>query len=178
MGLPKGYRHTEETKKKIGDAARGRKGWSRGKKLGPRSEETKQKLREAHKGKSYHSKGFQKGHKSFLSADQYKELGKKLKAIGHRPLPVSMAGEKHWNWKGGVSKERVRLCNTKQYKDWRKSVYQRDDYICQICFKRGGSLEAHHIKSWAKYPELRFEVHNGQTLCKNCHKIETHGRKK
>ena len=59
---------------------------------------------------------------------------------------------------------------TIQYKKWRKAVFERDSYTCQVCQKVGGYLEAHHIKSWAKYPKLRYKINNGITLCKKCHK--------
>lgn len=52
---------------------------------------------------------------------------------------------------------------------WRKAVFERDDYTCQMCGVRGSYLEADHIKPWAYYPELRFELTNGRTLCKGCH---------
>lgn len=57
-----------------------------------------------------------------------------------------------------------------KYKDWRTSVFRRDEYTCQDCGKRGGQTQAHHIKSWAKYPDLRYEVNNGRTLCLSCNK--------
>ena len=52
--------------------------------------------------------------------------------------------------------------------DWRNQVFRRDNYQCINC-EMIGYIEAHHIKSWANYPDLRFEVDNGMTLCKKCH---------
>lgn len=59
----------------------------------------------------------------------------------------------------------------KKYKLWRENVFQRDNWTCQGCEKRGCYLEAHHIKSWSHYPKLRFSISNGLTLCKDCHKL-------
>lgn len=55
--------------------------------------------------------------------------------------------------------------NSPKYKIWREKVFERDDYTCQICNRRGGSLNAHHIKPFKDYPKLRFDVKNGVTLC-------------
>ena len=57
-----------------------------------------------------------------------------------------------------------------EYKQWRRSVFERDGFRCQICSKRSGKLNAHHIKKYAYYPELRYSVSNGITLCEECHK--------
>lgn len=79
-------------------------------------------------------------------------------------------GSKHYNWKGGITPEHRRIRASLEYAAWRTSVFVRDNYKCQACGVRGGSLEAHHIKSFAKFPELRLEISNGQTLCVPCHK--------
>ena len=59
---------------------------------------------------------------------------------------------------------------TKEYNAWRTSVFMRDNFTCQICGQVGGTLNAHHIKPYAKYPDDRLDVDNGVTLCKACHK--------
>lgn len=94
----------------------------------------------------------------------------KLK-IGGRKL------SEHPNWKGGVSflyhTERQILMGQSKYKIWREFVFIRDDWTCQECKQRGFKLEAHHKKSWRDYPELRFNINNGETLCEECH-LERH----
>jgi hypothetical protein len=59
---------------------------------------------------------------------------------------------------------------SKEYITWRKLVFERDDYTCQMCGERGKELNAHHIKKWPECIELRTELKNGITLCKECHK--------
>jgi transposase len=73
-------------------------------------------------------------------------------------------------WKGG-SEDRRNLWHSRfEYKEWRKSVFARDDYTCQMCGKRSnGDIQAHHILPWRIHPETRFDVANGITLCVACH---------
>jgi hypothetical protein len=77
---------------------------------------------------------------------------------------------KHPRWKGGISKN-VHSPTEPRYKKWRSDVFTRDNWTCQTCGARGVYLEAHHIKSWAKYPGLRYVLENGVALCKECHKL-------
>ena len=86
-------------------------------------------------------------------------------------------GAKNVGWKGGVTVERQRLYNTLEMKNWRRSIFQRDNYICQECESQQ-QLNAHHIKQVAGYPELQFDIDNGKTLCLECHKkTDTYGGK-
>lgn len=80
---------------------------------------------------------------------------------------IERRGKNNNMWKGGVS--RGKHMGT-EYNIWRKSIFERDDYTCQECRNRGCYLEAHHIKSWANFPELRYEISNGIVLCLECHK--------
>lgn len=60
------------------------------------------------------------------------------------------------------------------YKSWRQKVYSRDGWKCRwpgCCVKK--KLNAHHIKTWADFPGLRYEINNGITLCKFHHQLIT-----
>jgi len=92
-----------------------------------------------------------------------------------------MRGANHPNWKGGKPKtnrrETMDYETYRKYLDWQKAVFARDNWECQFCGKHGGVLHADHIKSWAKHPELRFDIDNGRTLCPPCHTTtESYGR--
>ena len=82
---------------------------------------------------------------------------------------MNLKKENHWNWKGGISPENHMLRNSAMYKIWRQAVFLRDNFTCQECNSFGGYLNAHHIKSWSRFPELRFKINNGITYCKDCH---------
>lgn len=86
------------------------------------------------------------------------------------------AGINNSNWKGGITSKNHLVRNSFEYIHWRKAVFERDSFTCQFCRIRGGQLQADHIKPFAYFPELRFELSNGRTLCKSCHrKTDTYG---
>lgn len=95
-------------------------------------------------------------------------VGKKFTDEHRRKISESHKGAKCYRWKGGITKLKHRGI---EYKIWRSNVFTRDNWVCKTCGVRGGKLEAHHIKSWANYPELRFDIENGITLCVECHKL-------
>lgn len=89
------------------------------------------------------------------------------------------------NWKGGITSLRNIIRNSYKAKQWRNEVFTRDDFTCQECGKRGGYLEAHHdTVTFADIIELNdirtfeqamdceelWDINNGITLCKKCHK--------
>lgn len=91
-----------------------------------------------------------------------------------------ISGESHWNWKGGVhlmnKGVRQSIMSLGIYKNWRKAVFERDNFTCCLCSKRGGILHADHIKPFSLHPELIVELSNGRTLCSPCHrKTDTWG---
>ena len=75
--------------------------------------------------------------------------------------------DKHHQWKGGLSNNRdIHSLNNKEYVLWRNTVFTRDEWKCSIGNEDcSGSLEAHHVLRWSEYPELRFNIKNGITLC-------------
>jgi hypothetical protein len=151
------------------------------------SEETRRKISKSHKGKKKPWAGKYK-HK-LLTEEHRNNIGKGLTGrivslktrckiskslLGH----PGIKGEKNKRWKGGITPINIKIRNSIEYKLWRKSVFERDRYTCIWCGdSRGGNLNADHIKPFADYPELRFAIDNGRTLCVNCHKkTESYGR--
>ena len=106
-------------------------------------------------------------------------LGNKLTEEHKKKIAEFMSktrsGKNNPNWKGGVKREHKILYGSKKYKLWRNKVFERDNYTCRWC-NSNGNLEAHHIKEWSNFPELRFEIDNGLTLCKKCHNKTKYGK--
>jgi hypothetical protein len=80
-------------------------------------------------------------------------------------------GAANVNYKDGLTPERRGIRFSTPYARWRVDVFMRDAFTCRDCGdNRGGNLNAHHIKSFADFPELRLDIENGVTLCSGCHK--------
>jgi len=88
-------------------------------------------------------------------------------------LSGAVKGERNPAWKGGTTPERQRLYKTSEWKALVLSVWERDNFTCQRCgvgnVDKQNRLHAHHIGTWAEYPELRTKKSNLITLCKRCH---------
>jgi hypothetical protein len=170
----KGKKQTTEHIEKRASALRGRRGH-------PSSDKQKEAARKANTGK-------------VMSVETRKKIGEKNKILLKGNVPWNkgkktgctpwnkgkkvphMSGSNHPNWRGGTQsesrKQRARFSKTTQ-----QLVFQRDNYTCQICDQYSGYLHVDHIKFWADYPELRFELDNCRTLCMACHYYVTFKRK-
>lgn len=96
---------------------------------------------------------------------------------------IRISGQNNYNWKGGTTSINEKIRKSLDYKKWRESVFERDNYTCIWCGTKSQKgikvfLHADHIKSFAHHPELRFDRNNGRTLCIDCHKkTDTYGAK-
>lgn len=88
---------------------------------------------------------------------------------------TKLIGNKNPAWKGGVTSINEKIRKSDDYQNWRNFILKRDNYTCQLCFSKK-DLNAHHIKRYCDFQDLRFDLNNGICLCKNCHqqKINRH----
>jgi len=90
---------------------------------------------------------------------------------GKRGKMEWMIGKNNPNWKGGITPKQAKIRQSSEYIIWRNEVYRRDYWICMLCGNKcKKDIIAHHLKSFSDFPELRFSVDNGITLCRSCHK--------
>ena len=154
-----GKKHSEEMKRKMSLAMTG-KHWKC-------SGETKKRMSEAKKGKNPH----------LWSKESRKKLsearkGKKLSEETKKKIGEACKGIKNWSW----IKDRTKLGKNEkkhldgQYRDWIIEVRKRDKWKCRLLSGEcKGRLETHHIFNWVDYPELRYIINNGITLCAHHH---------
>lgn len=157
----------------------------------------------AKKGKIPWNKGLKTGQTSWLGRKHTLETRQKQSKAqkkrfqteepwnkGKKSLKIS--GENHYLWKGTTPINKW-IRNRVEYQIWRKSIFERDNYICQICNTRGGQLVVDHWpKSLAQLIQenkittleealncdVLWDTNNNRTLCQDCHLLtETFGRR-
>lgn len=165
----------------------------------PRSEEVKKKISATKKGvKQPWVSERQRGEKNHMygrTGEKHHNYGKKHTEEARKKMSDKLKGRVAWNkgltgiysqeqkekmrqrckqrigelapnWKGGITKTRGRS----EYSEWRKEVFKRDKHTCQICGQIGGDLEAHHIRRISRHKDWAYDLCNGITLCKKCHR--------
>lgn len=158
----KGYKQTQEHREK------------RALKLSGRilSLETRNRIALANLGKQKSPESKIKMSKSKLGHPVSKETGKKISLSKMGKKRPDMTGKNNWNWIEDRSLLQKSNRNGKDFacSEWRMLVYKRDGFKCKMnnkdCCKE---IEAHHILPWRDYPELRYDVNNGITLCRFHH---------
>lgn len=96
-----------------------------------------------------------------------------------------VAGANHHSWKGGVTPLVIRIRRCARYRNWVVAIFERDNYTCRTCGKRGGDKQADHfpkmfcdvladnkITTYEGALQCRelWSLENGRTLCKSCHR--------
>jgi len=146
------------------------------------TEKTKKKMSEARKGKTPKNIKFL----NELSKNKNPEWIRKYSEARIGKPRMNMRGENHFNWKGGISLLRNRIQSLFKYRQWRSDVFTRDNFTCQICEIKADHYpkmfykirDEFNIKSLedAENCEELWNINNGRTLCKNCHR--KYGNKK
>lgn len=164
--MTQGMKHTEKTKKKISQTckAKGIGKWMTGRK---RPEELKKRQSEVMK------KLVAEGKHNFYIDGRSKLPcpncgGKKWRSRNQCAKCAIKRKDQHWNWQGGITGVNHTIRTSTEMKLWREAVFKRDNWTCIWCGSKK-KIEADHIKSFAYFPELRFAIDNGRTLCRECH---------
>lgn len=143
----------------------------------PMTDEVKRKVSEACKGTGHTEEWKMKLRKIMTGRKNW--WGQKISdsKMGKRTSTKTefLSGDKHWNWKGGVSQERnerFSLYHKKREKIWSNKIRNRDGWTCQKCESKK-YLIAHHIDEWKPNSPNNYLLKNGITLCRKCH-IKVH----
>lgn len=151
-------------------------GWCKGKKRGPLSKEHKKNMSKSLTGMKYKKWSEESRKKMSIS-----RKGKPSPLKGKKNIKTT--GEKNKNWKGGISPINKRIRNSSEYSIWRYNIFQRDDYTCKECKKRGVKMVVHHLNPFCEilkenkinsikkaiYCRQLWDESNGITLCNECH---------
>jgi hypothetical protein len=173
MGRPKGSMQTEETKRKISLALKGR----------IKSPETCKKLSESKKGRMSPMKGKHLSVESRLKMSlaskgkpKSPEHAAKIRALRlgstvgvetRKKISFAFTGSKHPNWRGGISYEPYCVLFNDEFKERVRKFF---GYICVECGKpqNGERLHIHHV-NFDKQSCCNDTTPLFVPLCRSCH---------
>jgi hypothetical protein len=159
----------------------------------------RKRLSEANKGRTVWNKGLKglpgrnKGRRFSVSWRRKLSIARLGKTPWNKGLKGFSSGNKHWNWKGGITGIVFQIRHCFEYRQWRSDIFTRDNFTCVLCLKRGGELNAdHYPKTFSsiiheyKITSLSeavgcdelWNINNGRTLCVECHRQVTRRDKK
>jgi len=158
---------SEETKEKLSKSNKGKLHFGQVRK--PCSEETKKKISNAVRGFKHTEEAKRKISKIKMGVKQTEEHKRKISEA----LKGKYCGEKNHRWNPNREEVRYDRRNDPEYKQWRKQVWIRDNWKCKINNQDcKGKIKAHHILPWRDFPELRYNINNGITLCQAHHPLK------
>lgn len=145
----------------------------------PHSEETKRKISLARKGQIVPMDVRKKMSETSKKNGNGKwMIGKKHSEETREKMRLKRQKSDNPNWKGGITPINHLIRNSQEMKLWREAVFKRDNYTCVWCGNNKGDKQADHIKRFADFPELRFAIDNGRTLCVPCHRTTFYGNRR
>lgn len=186
-----GFKHSTETKQKMSEFRQKNGTWNRGKTAESDSRIISGKMHPNFnkpltiEQKSKLFTGLQK----YMDNNGHPMNGKTHTNETKQKISIKRRGKNkgvnHHNWNGGITSLYKAIRELIERKNWRVSIFKRDNFTCRICGdNKGGNLVAHHIYPFANILEdfkiksiedayncdILFDINNGITLCERCHK--------
>jgi 5-methylcytosine-specific restriction endonuclease McrA len=173
-----GRRHTKKSRRKMSESLNGRSVWNKGKTCPQLSLHNNPNWRGGKPKCKKCGKKLVSVYATFcrrcysVDPERIRKFKKKTKGriAWNKGKPnLKNRGKNHPRWNGGNRTEREIDMGRCRYCEWRRLVFERDNYTCQLCGLRGGELQAHHILPYRDFEQFRYNTKNGVTLCKPCH---------
>jgi 5-methylcytosine-specific restriction endonuclease McrA len=158
MGFQRGYTPTAEHRRKLSEARRGKTPWNKGL-THIYSEEALAKMSETREERIPWNKGKPCSEETKEKIRQKRKL---QQITAETREKIRLAG--------------FELTDSVRLDAWIDYVKIRDNFTCRKCGKtnlKGRDCQADHILSRESFPELIYDLNNGQTLCCQCHGKKT-----
>lgn len=131
-------------------------------------------------------------HGAGIRGEKHYNYGKHLPLDVRIKIGANNKRENNHNWKGGFTPLKTQIRNCFKMMEWRREVFKRDDYTCQVSGQYGGSLHAHHIVKLsillaayniktleeAENCKELWDINNGLTVSKIVHQMIHRKRRK